>query len=70
MRTDSGRPRSSMRFRIRTAMAISAFRRSSVWNRKPSPMTRFQRLKNASTKARMVYREAFYHAKRPCSAMY
>ena len=59
-----------MRFRIRTAMAISVFRTEDRRNRKPLPMTRFQRLKNASTKARTLYRACFCHAKRPCSAMY
>ena len=68
-RTESGRPRSSMWFRTRIAMAISVFRRSSVRNRRASPMTRFQRLKNASTRARTLYRDDFYQAMRPCSAM-
>lgn len=39
MRTDSGRPRSSMRFRTRTATPISVCCRSSVWKRRPSPIT-------------------------------
>ena len=46
-----------MWFRIRTAMAISVFRRSSVQNRRLSPITRFQRLKKASTRAPTLYRE-------------
>jgi hypothetical protein len=40
MRTDSGRPSSSMRFRARTAMATSVARPGSVRDRSASPITR------------------------------
>ena len=41
MRTYSGRPRSSMRFRTSAAMATSVACRPSVRDRSPSPTTRF-----------------------------
>src|SRR3954452_10907488 len=42
-RTESGRPRSSIRLRTWAAMATSVTRASSLWKRSPSPMTCFQR---------------------------
>ena len=53
-RTESGRPRSSMRLRTSTAMATSAACASSVWKRRASPMTRFQRPIWPSTRARKL----------------
>ena len=41
MRTDSGRPSSSMRLSTSTAMSTSVARRSSVRERSPSPITCF-----------------------------
>ena len=43
MRTYSGRPSSSIRFSTSAAIATSVACRPSVWKRRPSPMTRFQR---------------------------
>ena len=54
VRTYCGRPRSSMRFSALTAMATSVARRRSVWECKPSPITRLKRLTSASTSARQL----------------
>ncbi len=54
MRTYSGRPRSSMRFRTSAAIATSVAWRPSVCDRSPSPMTRFQRDTSDSTRARRL----------------
>ena len=54
MRTDSGRPSSSMRFRTWTATSISVARRSSVRERSPSPITRLNRPMVASARARAL----------------
>src|SRR5215210_9578052 len=56
MRTDSGRPSSSMRFRTWTATSISVARRLSVHERSPSPITRLNRPIVASARARIVAR--------------
>src|SRR5215210_7387995 len=69
MRTDSGRPSSSMRFRTWTATSISVARRSSVRERSPSPITRLNRPMVASARARFVYPDAFCQAILPFSAM-
>ena len=53
-RTEFGRPRSSMRLRTSTVMATSATCASSVWKRRLSPMTRFQRPIWPSTRARTL----------------
>ena len=53
-RMEFGRPRSSMRLRTSTAMATSAACASSVWKRRLSPMTRFQRPIWPSTRARRL----------------
>jgi hypothetical protein len=52
VRTDFGRPSSSMRFKALTAIAISVARRRSVRERSASPITRLNRLMDASTRAR------------------
>src|SRR5271165_4794316 len=44
MRTDSGRPSSSIRFSARAAIATSVAWRASVCDRSASPITRLQRL--------------------------
>jgi adenylate cyclase len=54
MRTDSARPRSSIRFRAWTAMATSVARRRSVRDRSASPITRLYRDTAASAKARRL----------------
>ena len=54
MRVYAGRPSSSIRLRARAAVAASVDRRSSVRDRSPSPMTRFQRDTSASAKARQL----------------
>ncbi len=54
MRTDSGRPSSSIRFRTWTAMATSVARRWSVRDRSASPITRLWRDIAASAKARRL----------------
>ena len=54
MRTYSGRPRSNMRFSTSAAMATSVVWRPSVCERRPSPMTRFQRDTSASIRARQL----------------
>ena len=69
MRTDSGRPRSSMRLRTWTATSISVARRSSVCERSPSPITRLKRPIVASARARFVYPDAFCQAILPFSAI-
>src|SRR5215213_3276508 len=69
MRTDSGRPRSSMRLRTWTATSISVARRSSVCERSPSPITRLNRPMVASARARALYPDAFCQAILPFSAM-
>src|SRR5215211_8021622 len=69
MRTDSGRPSSSMRFRAWTATSTSVPRRWSVRERSPSPITRLNLPMPASARARVVYPDAFCQAARPCSAM-
>ena len=50
-RTESGRPRSSIRLRTWAAMATSVARAWSLWKRSPSPMTCFQRANWPSTPA-------------------
>src|SRR4051812_41748087 len=50
-RTDSGRPRSSMRLRMLTAMRVSVSCAGRVWERKVSPMMRLYRLIVPSTPA-------------------
>src|SRR4051812_15795906 len=69
MRTDSGRPSSSMRFRTWTATSISVARRSSVRERSPSPITRLNRPMVASARARQLYPDAVCHPILPFSAM-
>ncbi len=69
MRTYSGRPRSSMRFKTPAAMATSAAWRPSVRERSPSPMTRLKREMPASTRARQLYPDAFRQPMRPRSAV-
>jgi hypothetical protein len=69
MRTYCGRPSSSMRFSMPTAMATSFACRPSVCGRSPSPMTRFHRDTSESTRARQLYSEAFCQPRRPRSAM-
>jgi D-arabinose 1-dehydrogenase-like Zn-dependent alcohol dehydrogenase len=54
-RTDSGRPRSSMRLRTSTAIAISVAWAASVWERSASPITCLKRPIWASTRARRLY---------------
>src|SRR3954468_20907320 len=54
VRTDSGRPSSSMRFRTWTATSISVARRSSVRERSLSPITRLYRPTVASARARAL----------------
>src|SRR4051794_25411911 len=49
MRTYSGRPSSSIRFSTSAAITTSIACRPSVWKRRPSPMTRFQREISDST---------------------
>src|SRR4051812_41936526 len=70
MRTYSGRPRSSMRFSTSAAMDTSVACRPSVRDRRPSPMTRFQRATSDSTRARQLYPDAFCQPMRPRSAMH
>src|SRR3954464_2649330 len=55
MRTYSGHPSSNIRFSTSAAMASLAYR-SSVCERSPSPMTRFQREISHSTRARQLSR--------------
>jgi len=69
MRTYSGRPRSSMRFRTSAAIATSVAWRPSVCDRSPSPMTRFQRETSDSTTARRLYPDDLCQPMRPRSAM-
>src|SRR4051812_36235422 len=69
MRTDSGRPSSSMRFRTWTATSTSVARRSSVRERSPSPITRFHRPMVASARARFVYPDALCQAILPLSVI-
>ena len=69
MRTDSGRPSSSMRFRTWTPTSISVARRSSVRERSPSPITRLKRPIVASARARSLYPDAFCQPIRPFSAI-
>ncbi len=54
MRTEIGRPSSSMWFSTWTATSTSVARRRSVRERSPSPMTRLNRLMAASARARFV----------------
>ena len=54
IRTYSGRPSSSIRFKALTAIITSVARRRSVRDRSPSPMTRLKRLMSASTRARQL----------------
>src|SRR3954464_4330286 len=70
MRTYSGRPSSSIRFSTSTAMATSLACRPSVWKRRPSPMTRFQREISPSTRARQPYPDARCQPMRPRSAIH
>src|SRR5215210_5946843 len=69
MRTDSGRPNSSMRFSAWTATPTSVARRWSVRQRSPSPITCLNLPMVASTRARMLYPEVFCHPMRPTSAI-
>ena len=50
-RTESGRPRSSMRLRMLTAMRVSVSCAGWLWERKVSPMMRLYRLIVPSTPA-------------------
>src|SRR3954451_9338691 len=68
MRTYSGRPSSSIRFRTSAAMATSIACRPSVCERSSSPMTRFQREISRSTRARQSYPDARCQPMRPRSA--
>ena len=54
MRTDFGRPSSSMRFSAWTATSTSVARRWSVRERSPSPITCLNLPMVASTRARML----------------
>jgi len=54
MRTEIGRPSSSMRLRTWTATSTSVARRSSVRERSPSPMTCLNLPMAASARARLV----------------
>jgi len=54
IRTEIGRPNSSMRLSAWTATSTSVARRRSVRERSPSPMTCLNRLMAASTRARLV----------------
>jgi len=54
MRTEFGRPSSSMRLRTWTATSTSAARRSSVCERSPSPITCLKRAMLVSARARLV----------------
>ncbi len=54
MRTEVGRPKSSIRLSTWTATAISAFWRASVWECKPLPMTCLNRPIAASTRDRLL----------------
>ena len=69
MRTYSGRPSSSIRFRTLAAMATSLACRPSVCERSPSPRTRFQREISHSTRARQPYPDARCQPMRPRSAI-
>ena len=70
MRTESGRPSASMRFRTLTAIATSVARRWSVRERSASPITRLKRLIAASARARLLYPNTFRQPMRPCSVMH
>ena len=59
MRTEFGRPRSSMRLSTWPATSTSVARRSSVRERNLSPITRLNRLIAVSARARVVYPDAF-----------
>ncbi len=54
IRTEIGRPSSSMRLSTWTATATSVARRSSLRDRSPSPITCFHRAMAASTRARVL----------------
>src|SRR5438105_1137561 len=54
IRTEIGRPNSSMRFRAFAAIATSVFWRRGVRDRRASPITRLYRPIAASTKARQL----------------
>ncbi len=54
MRTELGRPRSSMRLRTWTATSTSVARRSSACERRASPVTRLKRDMAVSARARLV----------------
>ncbi len=54
MRTEFGRPRSSMRLRTWTATSTSVARRSSACERRASPITRLKRDMAVSARARLV----------------
>src|SRR3954451_3706153 len=70
VRTYSGRPRSSIRFSTSAAIATSIACRPSVWERRPSPTTRFHREMSHSTRARQPYPEARCQPMRPRSAIH
>ncbi len=62
MRTEIGRPNSSIRLRAWTATFTSAARRPSVRVRRPSPITYLLDLPiAASARARLVYPEASFN---------
>src|SRR3954447_19293079 len=69
MRTEIGRPKSSMRFSAWTATSTSVARRWSVRERNPSPITCLNLPMVASTRARVLYPDAFCHPILPFSAM-
>ncbi len=59
-----------MRLSAWTATATSVARRSSVCARNSSPITCFHLFMVASTRARLLYPDAFCHAMRLCRAMF
>src|SRR4051812_3061093 len=69
VRTELGRPSSSMRLSTWAATSTSVARRSSVCARNRSPITCFHLAMAASARARFGYPDTFCQAMRPCSAM-
>src|ERR1700753_2872494 len=59
IRTEIGRPSSSMRFKTRTATATSVVRRLSLRKRSPSPSTCLYRPMAVSTRLLLVYPDTF-----------
>ncbi len=69
VRTEIGRPNSSMRLSAWTAMRTLVARRGSVRERSPSPTPCLNRPMVASARARMVWPDASCQAAQPCLVM-